>query len=468
MSETKEEIRSETQTAYNDIMNEVYRKTYSDLISADPELDPSSPQFNREKYEAATEKQIFEIQENFKLVQVTLIEYMKTQVTKAASIEFPEKQTAILKDLAKHIETCFGGDSSDGEKTNSLLQIINKYWEYVKLRAALHEELKKKEYEGKQINELSPELQTQALTNAQKALSAVADKKESAEDLPILTVTGKGAEKLEHPLDKLNSKVWALFEEADSSGQITMAFSAEKKGSKKQADILYSVNFDDLEESGLNVVKRITAFDKRVQLAANALYQNTGELMTVSQIYATMGNDTRPNKTQIDKIYTSLEKMRLIPIRVDNTSEHKLYPNIEKFVYNGVMLPWESVDAIVNGQRAEGVIHLFREPPLVSFAKSRKQITTIPRALLASPISKTEVHLLIDDYLITRISRLKKSNGKVSNKLLFETIFSKVGINTRLQKSRAKEAIIKYLDHYKECDFIKGYKTTTDGVSIQY
>ena len=409
------------------LMNEAYRRKYVELTS-DPELDPTSPQFNREKYDAAIEKQCIEIQEHFKMVSAALIGYVKMKITEAASFELPEQQTAKLQDLRDFLEKAFNKNVLDSEKADAMLQIVQHYRAYLE-----------------SVNEQTPE---------------------SAEDLPQITVKGKGAEKTIYPIDKLNAaaNIWHLLANADTGGQI--AFTAEKHGSKQTATILYSINFDDLEESGLNVAKKITVFDKRVQIAANALFKSSGELMTIAQIYASMGYEGRPGKSDIKRIYTSLEKMRLIPISIDNSSVNKLYPNIEKFVYNGVMLPWESVDAIVNGQRAEGVIHLFRQPPLISFAETQKQITTIPRALLVSPVNKTDVHLRIDDYLITRISRLKKSKGKVSNKLLFSTIYEKADVSTRLQKNRAKEAITKYLDHYKDCGFIKGYKTATDGVSI--
>ena len=409
------------------LMNEAYRRKYVELTS-DPELDPTSPQFNREKYDAAVEKQCIEIQEHFKMVSAALIGYVKMKITEAASFKLSEQQTAKLQDLWDFLEKAFNKNVLDSEKADAMLQIVQHYRAYLE-----------------SVNEQTPE---------------------SAEDLPQITVKGKGAEKTIYPIDKLNAaaNIWHLLANADTGGQI--AFTAEKHGSKQTATILYSINFDDLEESGLNVAKKITVFDKRVQIAANALFKSSGELMTIAQIYASMGYEGRPGKSDIKRIYTSLEKMRLIPISIDNSSVNKLYPNIEKFVYNGVMLPWESVDAIVNGQRAEGVIHLFRQPPLISFAETQKQITTIPRALLVSPVNKTDVHLRIDDYLITRISRLKKSKGKVSNKLLFSTIYEKADVSTRLQKNRAKEAITKYLDHYKDCGFIKGYKTATDGVSI--
>ena len=284
--------------------------------------------------------------------------------------------------------------------------------------------------------------------------------------LPQISFKGKGASLSEYPVDKVNTYIWTLLINAEKNGQLT--FAAERSGSKKTADIIYSINFDNLATAGLNTKKRLTVFDKRVLIAANALYNSTGEIMTVSQIYETMGNDNRPNKREIERIYTSLEKMRLIPISLDNTSEHELYPNIEKFIYNGVILPWDSMDAIINGQRVDGAIRLFIEPPLITFAKSRKQVTTIPRKLLASPINKTEMHLLIDDYLIERISRLKNGHAKLSNKLLYATIYEKAGITGRMQKNRAKETVLKYLEHYKKCGFINDYKETTDGVNIFY
>lgn len=283
-----------------------------------------------------------------------------------------------------------------------------------------------------------------------------------------LTVTKRGAGKLEFPLDKINANIWNRLNEADKSGQLTLTFAAEKRGSKKEANIIYSINFDELEKAGLSTVKRLTAFDKRVYIASNALYNTGTDYATVSQIYATMGNSGRPSAKDIAKIYESLEKMRRLPITLDSTSEHSVYKNMPKFVYNGMLLPWESVDAIVNGQRADGVIHFFREPPLMSFAKERRQITTVPRELLQSPISKTDANLQIDDYLIDRIARIKKSGGKSSNKLLYNTIYENCEIKTRMQRSRAKDKITKYLDYYKECGFIKDFKEAADGVIIRY
>lgn len=477
----------------------------------DPKLDPLSPEFDKEAWKQANKgkslneilmsmnpawleqpEQANQAAENVQAMHEAFKAY--TEQAAQAAVKAAKQFEQIANSMQPFIEMQNNVASTIQAFTGSIAQLLSvtnienirstigniidssvEIQERLAVIPFIEAELKKPEYNGVTFEELLrtelgedgeplPGSRLEKLIQAAEAAKAASA--ESKENLPQITVKGKGADNTEYPVDKVNANIWTLLVNAEKNGQLT--FAAERSGSKKTADIVYSINFDDLEAAGLNTDKRLTVFDKRVQIAASALYNSTGAIMTISQIYATMGNDSRPNKRDIERIYTSLEKMRLIPISLDNTSEHTLYPNIEKFIYNGVILPWESIDAVVNGQRVEGAIHLFREPPLVSFAKSRKQVTTISRNLLASPISKTEVHLLIDDYLIERISRLKNSHGKVSNKLLYTTIYAKTGITGRMQRSRAKETIIKYLEHYKNCGFINGYKEAADGVNILY
>ena len=415
----------------------------------------------------------------------------------------------ILPEMTETFNTlsAFFGNETFGELTHSLQRITSlndeikeRIAKLKRLRPYIEAELKKPEYQDKGITvdnifsaepidldgkdknkSSSDKLKSEIIKAALVAMNADAEEerpiKKNGVKLDLqafgqpaqsLTVTKRGAEKLEFPLDKINANIWNRLNEAYKSGQLTQTFAAEKRGSKKEANIIYSINFDELERAGLSTVKRLTAFDKRVYIASNAMYNTGTDYATVSQIYATMGNSGRPGAKDIEKVYESLEKMRRLPITIDSTSEHSVYKNMPKFVYNGMLLPWESVDAIVNGQRADGVIHFFREPPLMSFAKERRQITTVPRELLQSPISKTDANLQIDDYLIDRIARIKKSGGKSSNKLLYNTIYENCEIKTRMQRSRAKDKITKYLDYYKECGFIKDFKEAADGVIIRY
>ena len=63
---------------------------------------------------------------------------------------------------------------------------------------------------------------------------------------------------------------------------------------------------------------------------------------------------------------------------------------------------------------------------------------------------------------------MKNKSFKSSNKILFQTIYKNCSITTPKQKQRAADKIKTYLDYYKECGFIKGYRLEKDGIYIQY
>ena len=129
---------------------------------------------------------------------------------------------------------------------------------------------------------------------------------------------------------------------------------------------------------------------------------------------------------------------------------------------------------IVNGKITDIAIRVFREPPLMTFARNRKQITTIDIKVLQSPISKTDANLLIDDYLISRISPEKK-NGKDCFRILYKAIYSHANIADspktnaeKQQKKRARGKIENYLKHYTRTELIYGYTMEKDGISIAF
>ena len=150
---------------------------------------------------------------------------------------------------------------------------------------------------------------------------------------------------------------------------------------------------------------------------------------------------------------------------LNNESEAAQY-DYPKFVYDASLLPMERVTAYStdNGQIIDAAIHLFREPPLMTFARERKQCTTIRLKLLNSPLNKTAANMELEDYLIEQIARIKK--GSRSNKMLYKTIYENTNITEKKQRQRAPAKIEKLLAHYKACEYIKGFRTTKDGITI--
>ena len=291
---------------------------------------------------------------------------------------------------------------------------------------------------------------------------------QAAEELP--RIISNPTELLTYPLDKPNTYIWNLLEGADGSGQLSLDIDTRKKGSSKEAIILYGISFDELE-TGLTITKQLTPFDKRVYIAAAALFNGGNSVISATQIYKMMGNRGQPKAEQIQKINDSITKMGAARVYIDSTGEVQTNKRYTAFKYDAALLPFERISAYINNTMTEAAIHLFREPPLITFARERGQITSLTRQLLESPISKTDANLRLEDYLLERIGHMNNPKSKAPRKMLFATIYERCHITGKTEKDRKErqrtpEKIRKYLDHYKQCGFIKGYTMDKDSVTI--
>lgn len=277
------------------------------------------------------------------------------------------------------------------------------------------------------------------------------------------------ANKIEFPLDKMNHNIWRSLE-SNTGGQLKIDFKMLTDESDPGAIVLYSIDFNKLGEMGdeLKITKKLTPFDKRVYIAVSALYNAGNNIITLSQIYYAMGYVGRPGKPDFEKINNAITKMRRAEIFIGNREDPRATkPNKNSLPYDGSLLPMERVTAYINGKMTEGAIHLFREPPVMTFAKDRKQVTTISLKLLQSPISKTDTNILIDDYLIERIKREKYAK-KDGCTILLNTLFEYANIKTSKQKQRAPGKIKKYLNYYKQVELIKSYRLTDEKITIEF
>lgn len=288
----------------------------------------------------------------------------------------------------------------------------------------------------------------------------------AAEELP--RIISHPTDDMIFPVEKVNSNVWDMITGADPNGQLKIRTSPANPAKGKDAGaVIYGIDFNDLDP-GVKITKQLTHYDKRCYIAAAALFNAGNSTISATQIYKMMGNRGQPKAADIQKINDSLTKMGAARVYIDNTPEIKAKLNYPSFKYDASLLPFERLSAYINNTLCEQAIHLFREPPLITFARERKQVQPITRQLLESPVSKTDANLRLDDYLIERISHMKNKRGKAPNKMLYSTIYEKCGIASRSQRSRAPEKIRRYLDHYKSCGFISGYMESEgkDGIII--
>lgn len=311
-----------------------------------------------------------------------------------------------------------------------------------------------------EIDEQSEEELTENRQQLKKTIETVLQKAQ------VPNVITKKAATIEYPLDKINSNTWSK----DQSFTTAVDVKSRKSKSKQDIEILYAVDFSQLEKNqNISIATELTAYDKRVYIAVAALFEVGNKIMSTPMIYHAMGFTGEPGKSDKEQIYNSIIKMRLTAIAIDTTKESEKY-DYPKFQYTGTLLPSEDYSAVINGNLTDKAINFLREPPLITFSKERGQFTTFCIEILQSPLSKTDINLKIEDYLLERIARIKHGTGQP--KILYKTIADNIGIknmtidNQRNLKKRLPNKVNKYLDYYVKCQFIKKYTTDKDGVTV--
>ena len=280
---------------------------------------------------------------------------------------------------------------------------------------------------------------------------------------PTINVVAKKLQSVPFPLDKASQLLFRSLEAG------TYSMPVEKSGSNDSLNTIFTIDFEELENSKALTFRPLTPFDKRVYVVIGALWDAGNEYMTIQQIHRAMGGKGSPASYQIKEIDESISKLMRTTIKIDNQEESEAY-NYPHFVYDSAFLPAERVQKIsINNRPAKYAIHLFREPPLLTFARQRKQITTYTPEQYALPFSLTEDNISLDDYFRSRIARMKRDKEKkkpYNNKMLYATIYDNCGINTKMKRSRAIDKFRKLLDHYQTTGMIAGYQERQDGIII--
>lgn len=339
--------------------------------------------------------------------------------------------------------------------------------EITELTPYLEAELQKPEYEGKSIDELFDTAETDDNGNpTEKSLfmqALTASRAARDADAKTPKIAAKSVQQYPVTLDKVNTVVvFDFLRKIDPTGQITMLpLKMESSKSKRPLTAYYSLYFaDDLPPE---IAKKLTPFDRLVYGATAAVQGQNGDVMSISQIHRAMGNSSDPNNRQKKKIHDSIVKMNAAHISLDCTEERQAYNNNAFIDYYGSLYPMEMQRAYINGQLVEGAIHLLREElPLMSVAKGRNhQLEEVPIELLDSKLNQTDPNIAMQFYVLETILRLKNGKRATRNKILYSTLYEKMGANTDKKKQRAKQAFFKYLDELIAKGFITAYKEET-------
>lgn len=413
-----------------------------------------------------------------------------------------EQQKALNKAAVAFIYIAVSIGERTTEEVNSIIQSmytdmaalkdsVEEYHKFAEqlqdLLPELKKELKRPEYEGKDINALytdhlqqlrrpdydaleRPSLLDIALHRAQASRA----KKDEKANLP--QIKAKAVSNYPVTLDKISTMAaFDWLRDADVDGQISMLpLKMESRKSKEPLTAYYSMRFsDDLPPE---IMRKLLPFDRLVYFAAAAEQKRNGDLMSIRQIHRAMGNKGDPSPNQIQKIHDSIVKMNAALVSIDCSEERRAYNNDAYIDYYGSLFPMEMKRAWINGQLVESAVHILRPKlPLISIAEGRNyQLEEVPIDLFNSRLNKTDSNIAMQFFTLEQLCRLKNGTRGIRNKILYSTIYQKMGAKTDKQQQRAKGYFLKFLDELKEKGFIRNWKEETTastgevGVKFEY
>lgn len=349
------------------------------------------------------------------------------------------------------------------------------------------------------LKEKGLDLDAMALTEVVQAVS-IADAIRAAGYEPVKEKTAAPQmpparpELLEMPIDNLSVVAYSrLFTDKRVKkvmpGQISMLLQpgAAEQGHLDAYDV-YAVNtshegdkdpaFITFAMTSLDpaIAKQLTEYDKRVAVSVFGLilaglkqFGSFGFVMTVNQIAYSMGIDRNPNDKDYKNINESLTKFRAISVFIENHYESQKYKSRSYEKYDSSFLSFERKEVFENGKKTT-YIHPLTMPPLLAFAISRKQITTIKRAWLAvNTVSQNETTLGLQHYFLEWVAMLKnKTNNSNNPQITYKRLAEIVNVKGK-QKDRLPDKVKKILAYYKDTGFIKDYEETEmkDGKGIK-
>ena len=274
-------------------------------------------------------------------------------------------------------------------------------------------------------------------------------------------ISPKKITEIKYPVDKVNSSLWEL----TINETVPLKAESDKDAKRgKHANIYVLLDFDELD--GVKISRQLTSYDKLVFIAVANLKAQGHDTITAWQVYNTMGGVSRPKKDTIEKIIQSIETLSKCRVTIDNTEETQLYSRYDRVTATFPLLTTKICSGYANGKIVDNAITVSEVPYLLTFAEKRGQLTTVPLRLFRSPISKTEANLLLEDYLFTRIARMK-NDPKMTKTILLEKVYQKCNVTTYKQKTRLPEKIERLLNFYKNECWITGFTITERSIEIK-
>ncbi len=242
---------------------------------------------------------------------------------------------------------------------------------------------------------------------------------------------------------------------------------AGRKG-RKEINTLVSLSLP--EQFALEGIAQMDGYDKAVLNGVNSLLGNGTVNFTIPMLYHAMTGKENPTVDDglLQELQRRIERMRRALITIDMTEELQaryLDLSITQPQVQGYLLPLNLISARINGRPVQ-VYHLLDVPPMLAYAKMKRQLATVPLSLLNAPLNNNITTIPLKNYLIARCESMRNSRNHIkSNKILFEAIYAELGEEqaNKVRKKRIRDYTEVILTHMIEQHYLKSYTITKNG-----
>lgn len=281
--------------------------------------------------------------------------------------------------------------------------------------------------------------------------------------MEFIETVAKPAARYIYPNDKLSNKLQEIEITIDGidNGKTQLI-------DAKDANMYVTLNFDDAAELTDLDKKNIhfSEFDQQIQEAIVSLMLAGNKRISEHMIYKTLtqSNGKTPDKWR-QHIRASMRKFNSVYITADFSELIKYYPEyetIQHYTKRTKLLNFNEIYMKTKNGSEVLVYELLDEPVLYTIANVKKQVGSIPiKALESEKLKNTPENTVLKNYLLKRIDQMKK--GKLSNDILFETIYKKINRQTEKEQRTIRDNTDMMLMQFKAEKIIADYEVIKAG-----
>lgn len=257
---------------------------------------------------------------------------------------------------------------------------------------------------------------------------------------------------------------------AIKTGQEYAVTALRKRGSRDEITSVFQIDIDKLGPGVKIQGEYLKGIDEPIFGAYLSLtIKDNYSVITPGLIHDKLTNSSGAGLTpeKAAEYMLSFERMEKCHVTIDATEEMQIYyPDIENWKQKGRMLPVEFVDVKMGKHEVKGIKPI-GIPLIYRYDALKKQISSIPAAMLGTPGQNTEEKILIQYYLIKRVEGARL--GNLTPVILYETIYNQVQITQetpgaiRKKQHKIREQAKSILDHWVKLGRIKGYEERKKG-----